>query len=168
MIPLKLTRDELAGKYCRPLRRIRNRAGAVVDENTICTITDVVRGHGFTIQTDECPCCHVAVRITGISRDSLELVDAESLPSPCCKRCSVFPLSEEELREMPLHTWVWIEVLKPMRGSATESAYFRKCDVHNPEECFACGYPGWSTAFDYADYGTGWIAYRHQPESKKD
>ena len=89
MIPLKLTRDELAGKYCRPLRRIRNHAGAVVDENTICTIIDVVRGHGFTIQTEECPCCHVAVRITGISRDSLELVDAEALPSPCCKKCAV-------------------------------------------------------------------------------
>ena len=163
MIPLKLTRDELVGKKCRPLRTIRNGAGAIVDENTVCTIVDVVRGHGFTIQKAPCPCCHVAVRISGISRDSLKLVERDASPSPGCKKCGVFPISKEELMEMPLHTWVWIEVLQPMRGSATESAYFRKCDVHNPEECFACGYPGWSTAFDYADYGTGWLAYRYEP-----
>ena len=90
MIPLKYNREDLLGKTCRPLRRIRNHAGAVVDENTICTIIDVVRGHGFTIQTDECPCCHVAVRITGISRDSLELVDAEALPPPAARNA---PLS---------------------------------------------------------------------------
>lgn len=52
MIPKKYSGDELRNRFCRPVRKIRNGGGAAVSPETICRIVDVVRGHGFTIETE--------------------------------------------------------------------------------------------------------------------
>lgn len=76
-------------------------------------------------------------------------------------------LTVAELREMPLREWVWIQILGSegeRREYIPESAYYRKQYSYAPEKVFECGYPGWSTYFDYVDYGKTWIAYRNRPK----
>ena len=76
------------------------------------------------------------------------------------------PLTLDELQEMPIHDWVWIEVLTPdaFRSKETVSAYYRKYDGYKTDEIFCCGYPGLGFGFDYADYGKAWLAYRQKQE----
>lgn len=77
------------------------------------------------------------------------------------------PLTVKELRKMPLKEWVWVRVLDvegQQRGFASESAYYRKQHSYDSEKVFECGYPGWSTYFDYEDYGMTWVAYRDRPK----
>lgn len=78
----------------------------------------------------------------------------------------VEPLTLDELRKMPIHDWVWIEVLNldAFRSKETVSAYYRKYDGYKKDEIFWCGYPGLGFGFDYADYGKTWLAYRQKPE----
>lgn len=57
MIPKKYSGDELKNKFCRPVRKIRNSGGAAISPETICRIVSVVRGYGFTIETEKCPRC---------------------------------------------------------------------------------------------------------------
>ena len=78
----------------------------------------------------------------------------------------VEPLTMDELREMPIRDWVWIEILNPdaFRSKETVSAYYRKYDGYKKAEIFWCGYPGLGFGFDYADYGKTWLAYRQKPE----
>ena len=78
----------------------------------------------------------------------------------------VEPLTLDELREMPIRDWVWIEILNPdaFRSKETVSAYYRKYDGYKKDEIFWCGYPGLGFGFDYADYGKTWLAYRRKPE----
>lgn len=79
MIPTKYKRDDLIGKKCHPVHDIKNGGGAGITPATICTIVDVVRGHGFTIKTDVCPHCGQYAYIARIPRNCLELIkeDAE-------------------------------------------------------------------------------------------
>lgn len=74
------------------------------------------------------------------------------------------PLTLDELKQLPLKEWVWVEVLQKISGIRDESTYYRKCLGWMPENTFFCGYPGWATAFDYADYGKTWLAYRSKPK----
>ena len=78
----------------------------------------------------------------------------------------VEPLTLDELRQMPIRDWAWIEVLNidAFRSKETVSAYYRKYDGYKKDEIFWCGYPGLGFGFDYADYGKTWIAYRQKPE----
>ena len=78
----------------------------------------------------------------------------------------VEPLTLDELRQMPIRDWVWIEILNPdaFRSKETVSAYYRKYDGYKKDEIFWCGYPGLGFGFDYADYGNTWLAYRRKPE----
>ena len=78
----------------------------------------------------------------------------------------VEPLTLDELRQMPIRDWVWIDVLNPdaFRSKETVSAYYRKYDGYKKDEIFWCGYPGLGFGFDYADYGKTWLAYRQKPE----
>ena len=78
----------------------------------------------------------------------------------------VEPLTLDELREMPIHDWVWIEILNldAFRSKETVSAYYRKYDGYKADEIFWCGYPGLGFGFDYSDYGKTWLAYRQKPE----
>ena len=82
----------------------------------------------------------------------------------------VEPLTMDELREMPIRDWVWIEILNPdaFRSKETVSAYYRKYDGYKADEIFWCGYPGLGFGFDYADYGKTWLAYRQKPEEGTD
>ena len=73
------------------------------------------------------------------------------------------PMTLDELIGMPLKEWVWVEVLQKRSGLRDESAYYRKLLGWMPETTFFCGYTGWTTAFDYADYGKTWLAYRSKP-----
>ena len=76
------------------------------------------------------------------------------------------PLTMDELRQMPIRDWVWIEILNPdaFRSKETVSAYYRKYDGYKADEIFWCGYPGLGFGFDYSDYGKTWLAYRQKPE----
>ena len=78
----------------------------------------------------------------------------------------VEPLTLDDLRQMPIRDWVWIEILNPdaFRSKETVSAYYRKYDGYKADEIFWCGYPGLGFGFDYADYGKTWQAYRQKPE----
>lgn len=75
MISKHLKGNDLIGRKCRPTKPIRNGAGDGVTENTICTIVDVVRGHGFDIQTEPCACCGQYAYIRGVSRSELNLME---------------------------------------------------------------------------------------------
>ena len=79
-------------------------------------------------------------------------------------------LTIDELRQMPIRDWVWIEILNPdaFRSKETVSAYYRKYDGYKKDEIFWCGYPGLGFGFDYADYGKAWLAYRQKPEEGTD
>ena len=78
----------------------------------------------------------------------------------------MMPLTLDELRKMPIHDWVWIEVLTPdsFRSKETVSAYYRKYDGYKADEIFWCGYPGLGFGFDYSDYGKTWLVYRQKPD----
>ena len=78
----------------------------------------------------------------------------------------VDPLTLDELRQLPIRDWAWIEVLTPdaFRSKETVSAYYRKYDGYKKDEIFWCGYPGLGFGFDYDDYGKTWLAYRQKPE----
>ena len=71
------------------------------------------------------------------------------------------PLTVDELREMPIRDWVWIDVLHLKEAI---SSYYRKYDGYKKDEIFWCGYPGLGFRFFYEDYGKTWLAYRHKPE----
>ena len=76
------------------------------------------------------------------------------------------PLTLDELQKLRLKEWVWVEVLEPNACYNAQPAYYQKQSSWRPEAHFACGYPGWSTTFDYCDYGKTWLAYRHKPEEE--
>ena len=78
MIDKKLNRDALIGKKCRIMRDLENRSGHGCSEGTVCTIVDVIRGHGFAIQTDKCPHCGQYTYFTHVSRNDLELMIQEA------------------------------------------------------------------------------------------
>lgn len=75
MIDRKLNRKDLIGKTCRPVHTIQNRSGCIISDDTDCVIKDVVRGHGFTIQTDKCPHCGQSAYITHVKREDIKLVE---------------------------------------------------------------------------------------------
>ena len=71
------------------------------------------------------------------------------------------PLTLDELRQMPIRDWVWIDVL---HSKEAVSSYYRKYDGYKKDEIFWCGYPGLGFRFFYEDYGKTWLAYRQKPE----
>ena len=75
MIPKKYSGEELRNRYCRPVRKIKNGAGDAVSPDTICRIVNVVRGHGFTIETEKCSQCGQSAYISRIAREDLELIE---------------------------------------------------------------------------------------------
>lgn len=75
------------------------------------------------------------------------------------------PLTLDELREMSLHDWLWIEILIPSSFKQKESCYYCKFADYGDEKSFWCGWPGTVFAFDYVDYGKTWVAYHHKPEN---
>ena len=70
-------------------------------------------------------------------------------------------LTMDELRQMPIRDWVWIDVL---HSKEAVSSYYRKYDGYKKDEIFWCGYPGLGFRFFYEDYGKTWLAYRQKPE----
>ena len=73
------------------------------------------------------------------------------------------PLTLDELREMPIRDWVWIDVF---HSKEAVSSYYRKYDGYKKDEIFWCGYPGLGFRFFYEDYGKTWLAYRQKPEEE--
>lgn len=71
------------------------------------------------------------------------------------------PLTLDELRQMPIRDWVWIDVIHPKEAV---SSYYIKYDGYKKDEIFWCGYPGLGFRFFYEDYGKTWLAYRQKPE----
>lgn len=84
-----------------------------------------------------------------------------------CRHYSRIPsnntLSIEDLKNLPLRAWVWIECLQPFNFEEKTSAYYRKHADYDYEKTFFCGYPGLTFGFDYADYGVTWEAYKYCP-----
>lgn len=72
------------------------------------------------------------------------------------------PFAVEQLKAMPVKTWVWIEVLQNDFQNI-ESAYYCKHPDYTHDKAFTCGYPGHGYEFDYIDYGKKWLAYKYQP-----
>ena len=77
MIPKNLKRDDLIDRKCLALRDIRNGSGQGISAGSICTIKDVVRGHGFIIQTEKCPHCGQYAYVTHVARNDLDLLIQE-------------------------------------------------------------------------------------------
>ena len=77
MIDSKIKGADLVGRKCRPVHSIRNGGGHGITRTTICTIKAVVRGHGFTVETEPCPHCGQYTRISRIARADLELIEEE-------------------------------------------------------------------------------------------
>lgn len=75
MIPTKYKGTDLIGKKARAVCQIRNGAGDGLDIGAIVTIVEVVRGHGFNIQSETCPCCKQFCYIRHVSRADLELLE---------------------------------------------------------------------------------------------
>ena len=78
MIPTKYKGSDLIGRKCRPMYAFRNGAGNGVTPDTVCTIVNVVRGHGFVIETEKCPHCGQYAHISRIPRRDLELIEEEN------------------------------------------------------------------------------------------
>ena len=74
------------------------------------------------------------------------------------------PLSVEDVKSLPVKSWVWIEILDVSRFRwKAECAYYRSHLDYTSGEAFCCGYPGMGYEFEYEDYGKTWLAYRQQP-----
>lgn len=76
-------------------------------------------------------------------------------------------LTLEELREMDLFEWLWIEVVCPSRMQVfrkIESAYYQVFEDYTDGDALCCGWPGLIHKFEYDDYGKTWLAYRRRPE----
>lgn len=81
------------------------------------------------------------------------------------------PLTLDELREMELFEWLWVEVVKPTERQAfrkLESAYYQVFEDYTGGEALCCGWPGLIHEFEYADYGKTWLACRCKPELAKE
>ena len=77
------------------------------------------------------------------------------------------PLTLEELREMPLLEWLWVEVIRPTKRQQfrnIKSAYYQIFEDYTDGEALCCGWPGVIHEFEYEDYGKTWLAYRRKPE----
>lgn len=78
------------------------------------------------------------------------------------------PLTLEELKELKIRNWIWIEVLKPFDFPNKVSAYYQRHEFGTAEyamkETFFCGYPGITFGFDYCDYDRTWHAYQNGPK----
>lgn len=74
-------------------------------------------------------------------------------------------LTPPDLYSMPVWSWVWIECISPFDNPLQQSAYYRKVPEKsgNINDTFFCGYPGCVFGFNYATYGTEWVAYKYQP-----
>ena len=76
-------------------------------------------------------------------------------------------LTLEELREMGLFEWLWVEVIHPTKSQLlckVESAYYQVFEDYTDGDAICCGWPGLIHDFAYEDYGKTWIAYRRKPE----
>lgn len=77
------------------------------------------------------------------------------------------PLTLEELREMPLQEWLWVEIVHPTKRQQMHevvSGYYRVYEDYTDGEALCCGFPGMIFEFEYEEYGKNWLAYRHKPE----
>lgn len=77
MIDKKMKRVDLIGRKCRPLYPMVNGAGIGITPQTICTIRNVVKGHGLTIESEPCLHCGQYAHIAGVGREELTLVEEE-------------------------------------------------------------------------------------------
>lgn len=76
MIPKHLTVEQLLGRLCCPVHRMRNTTGSIkLTPDTICRIESFSdKSDSFTIRTEKCPNCHEYTYLSGISRKDLKLV----------------------------------------------------------------------------------------------
>lgn len=74
MIDQRIRGKDLVGRKCRPVHPIRSKSGHGITEDTVCTIIEVVRGQGITIQTEKCPHCGLYAFIRRVKREELELI----------------------------------------------------------------------------------------------
>lgn len=78
-------------------------------------------------------------------------------------------LTLEELREMGLFEWLWVEVIHPTKSQLlreVESAYYQVFEDYTDGDAICCGWPGLIHDFAYEDYGKTWLAYRRKPEEE--
>ena len=77
------------------------------------------------------------------------------------------PLALDDLREMPLFEWLWIELIRPSNRQMfrkVKSAYYQIFEDYTDGDAICCGWPGLIHEFEYKDYGETWLAYNRKPE----
>lgn len=76
-------------------------------------------------------------------------------------------LTLDELREMPLLEWLWIELIHPsdrQKFQKVKSAYYQIFEDYTDGDALCCGWTGLIHDFEYENYGKTWLAYRRKPE----
>ena len=79
-------------------------------------------------------------------------------------------LTIEQLKNLHLGDWVWIDILDPFLCDNLPGYYCKKLHRNN-DKLFCCGYPVVSTEklcflFDYKDYRETWLAYENKQKKK--
>ena len=77
------------------------------------------------------------------------------------------PLTLEELREMHLREWLWVEIVHPTKRQQLHkvaSGYYQIYEDYTDGEALCCGFPGMIFEFEYDEYEKNWLAYRCKPE----
>lgn len=152
MIPKKYNREQLIGKKCKPVCSIKNGAGECISPNTICTIKNVVRGHGLTIRTEPCEHCGQSAYITRVPRESLQLLDdgdalqyakellairtkaAQNLVSACvavdeyCAKIGVDNYDNESCTGLDIRIWCEIDGAADITLNAIKKALGVNCE----------------------------------------
>lgn len=113
--------------------------------------------------TFACQAVHLRDRLkryedTGLMPDDVERLAAREPNAP---------LTLEELREIALLEWLWVEMIHPterQRFHNITSAYYQIYTDYTDGEALCCGWPGIIHEFEYEDYGKSWLAYRRKPE----
>ena len=84
----------------------------------------------------------------------------------------------DEIREMPLTEWIWIEVNRKTLGWITDrerdlsdymvgcSGYYKRYHDYHEDE-FVYGWPGCSFSLPYDTYGKDWVAFNTKEEAEE-
>lgn len=124
MIDKKLRGKDLIGRKCRPTCQLRNGAGQGISPDSVCTIMNVIPGHGFTIRSDNCPNCGQFAWMTHVERKNLELVD--EAPTNYRRACCL--MRHENGNCLPMGgfcTSVNDEICKALHGAFNEGWIYR-------------------------------------------
>lgn len=75
----------------------------------------------------------------------------------------------QELKDLPLSTWVWINFRRPQDAwelKAAKGVYIKKSGPQLSEErYFNCSWPGYAVPMPYKSYDSEWDAWNINPDT---